>query len=197
MKLKLIVTALVVAAMPMYAQAQSPNPPKPSKPAKAAPAVPAAPVSKVAAAQKVVKTISGDKIKTETYCDIGKLGEQIEEAEKKNDMKKIDELNKKMDDLATKLGPEYVALMGQLEDVDFFLSIKSMSYKKMDDLATKLGPEYVALMVSSRTSTRVRKRVRILVRRSGGSTSCARSSGMARGPLVRQIQSRVAAFRDT
>ena len=97
MKLKLIVTALVVAAMPMYAQAQSPNPPKPSKPAKAAPAVPAAPVSKVAAAQRVVKTISGDKIKTETYCDIGKLGEQIEEAEKKNDMKKIDELNKKMD----------------------------------------------------------------------------------------------------
>ena len=69
MKLKLIVTALVVAAMPMYAQAQSPNPPKPSKPAKAAPAVPAAPVSKVAAAQRVVKTISGDKIKTETtHC---------------------------------------------------------------------------------------------------------------------------------
>ena len=61
MKLKLIITALVVAAMPMYAQAQSPNPPKPSKPAKAAPAVPAAPVSKVVAAQKVVKTISGDK----------------------------------------------------------------------------------------------------------------------------------------
>jgi hypothetical protein len=123
-KLKLIITALVVAAMPMYAQAQSPNPPKPSKPAKAAPAVPAA--------QKVVKTISGDKIKTETYCDIGKLGEQIEEAEKKNDMKKIDELNKKMDDLATKLGPEYVALMGQLEDID-------PSSKEGQDISSALG----------------------------------------------------------
>jgi len=131
-KLKLIITALVVAAMPMYAQAQSPNPPKPSKPAKAAPAVPAAPVSKVAAAQKVVKTISGDKIKTETYCDIGKLGEQIEEAEKKNDMKKIDELNKKMDDLATKLGPEYVALMGQLEDID-------PGSKEGQDISSALG----------------------------------------------------------
>ena len=132
MKLKLIITALVVAAMPMCAQAQSPNPPKPSKPAKAAPAVPAAPVSKVAAAQRVVKTISGDKIKTGTYCDIGKLSEQIEEAEQKNDMKKIDELNKKMDDLATKLGPEYVALMGQLEDVD-------PSSKEGQDISSALG----------------------------------------------------------
>jgi len=131
-KLKLIVLALVVAAVPMCAQAQAPNPPKPSKPAKAAPAAPAAPVSKVAAAQRVVKTISGDKTKTETYCDIGKLGEQIEQAEQKNDMKKIDELNKKMDELATKLGPEYVALMGQLEDVD-------PSSKEGQDISSALG----------------------------------------------------------
>jgi len=131
-KLKLIVAALVVAAVPMCAQAQAPNPPKPSKPAKAAPAAPAAPVSKVAAAQRVVKTISGDKTKTETYCDIGKLGEQIEQAEQKNDMKKIDELNKKMDELATKLGPEYVALMGQLEDVD-------PSSKEGQDISSALG----------------------------------------------------------
>ena len=132
MKLKLIVAALVVAVVPMCAQAQAPNPPKPSKPAKAAPAAPAAPVSKVAAAQRVVKTISGDKTKTETYCDIGKLGEQIEQAEQKNDMKKIDELNKKMDELATKLGPEYVALMGQLEDVD-------PSSKEGQDISSALG----------------------------------------------------------
>ena len=132
MKLKLIVAALVVAVVPMCAQAQAPNPPKPSKPAKAAPAVPAAPVSKVAAAQRVVKTISGDKTKTETYCDIGKLGDQIEKAEQKNDMKKIDELNKKMDELATKLGPEYVALMGQLEDID-------PSSKEGQDISSALG----------------------------------------------------------
>ena len=129
MKLKLIVAALVVAAMPMCAQAQSSSPPKPSKPAKAAPA---APVSKVAAAQRVVKTISGDKTKTETYCDIGKLSQQIEEAEQKNDMKKIDELNKKMDELATKLGPEYVALMGELEDID-------PSSKEGEDVSSALG----------------------------------------------------------
>ena len=73
--------------------------------------------TKVAAAQKVVKTISADKAKTQTYCDIGKLGDQIQEADKKNDMKKIDELNSKMGELATKLGPDYVALI-VVDDID-------------------------------------------------------------------------------
>ena len=121
MHFKLIVAALAIAAVPALAQAQAPNPPKaskPTKPAKAAPAAPAAPASKAAAAQTLVKTISTDKAKTQTYCDIGKLGDQIEEAEQKKDLKKIDELNKKMDELATKLGPEYVALMGELQDID-------------------------------------------------------------------------------
>ncbi|HVQ82317.1 MAG: hypothetical protein WBV76_08410 [Pseudolabrys sp.] len=121
MHFKLIVAALAIAAVPALAQAQAPNPPKsskPTKPAKAAPAAPAAPASKAAAAQKLVKTISTDKAKTQTYCDIGKLGDQIEEAEQKKDLKRIDDLNRKMDELATKLGPEYVALMGDLQDID-------------------------------------------------------------------------------
>ena len=118
MKLKLIVAILAIAAVPVCAQAQAPNPPKSSKPAKAAPAAPAAPATKAAAAQKVVKSISSDKAKTQTYCDIGKLGDQIEEAEQKKDMKKIDELNQKMEDLAKKLGPEYVSLMDGLQEID-------------------------------------------------------------------------------
>ena len=69
-------------------------------------------------AQRVVKIVSGDKVKTQTYCDIGKLSSQIEDAEQKKDMNKIDELNRKMDELATKLGAEYVALMTKLEDID-------------------------------------------------------------------------------
>lgn len=118
MHFKLIVAALAIAAVPALAQAQAPNPPKSSKPAKPAKAAPAAPASKAEAAQKLVKTISADKAKTQTYCDIGKLGDQIEEAEQKKDLKRIDELNWKMDELATKLGPEYVALMGDLQDID-------------------------------------------------------------------------------
>src|SRR5215467_664605 len=108
MNFKLIVAVLAIAAVPVGAQAQAPNAPKSSKTSKPAKA---APVTTTAAAQKVVKTISGDKAKIQTYCDIGKLGSQIEDAEKKNDMNKIDELNKKRDEMATKLGPEYGALL--------------------------------------------------------------------------------------
>ena len=115
MNFKMIVVVLGIAVVPVCVQAQAPNPPKSSKPAKAAPP---APVTTAAAAQKVVKTISGDKAKTQTYCDIGKLGSQIEDAEQKKDMSKIDGLNKKMDEMATKLGPDYVALMTRLEDID-------------------------------------------------------------------------------
>ena len=118
MHFKLIVAALAIAAVPALAQAQAPNPPKSSKPTKPAKAAPAAPASNAEAAQKLVKTISTDKAKTQTYCDIGKLGDQIEEAEQKKDLKRIDDLNRKMDELATKLGPEYVALMGDLQDID-------------------------------------------------------------------------------
>jgi hypothetical protein len=104
MNSKLFVMVLALAAAPGCAWAQVANPPKSPKPTKAAPA---APVATVPAAQKVVKAISGDK-----------LGGQIEDAEQKKDMNKIDELNKRMDEMATKLGPDYGALMTKLEDID-------------------------------------------------------------------------------
>jgi len=115
MNLRLFVAVLALTTGSAGAGAQATNPPKAPKPAKAAPA---APVATVPAAQKVVKAISGDKAKTQIYCDIGKLGGQIEDAEQKKDMNKIDELNKRMDEMATKLGPDYVALMNSLEDID-------------------------------------------------------------------------------
>ena len=128
MKFNLFIVSLLVVAMAVCAQAQAPQPiqspqsPKATQAPKASKAPKAAKGSnettKVAAAQKVVKTISADKAKTQTYCDIGKLGDQIQEADKKNDMKKIDELNLKMDELATKLGPDYVQLIGVLDDID-------------------------------------------------------------------------------
>jgi len=128
MKFNLFIVSLLVVAMAVCAQAQAPQPiqspqsPKATQAPKASKAPKAAKGSnettKVAAAQRVVKTISADKAKTQTYCDIGKLGDQIQEADKKNDMKKIDELNLKMDELATKLGSDYVQLIGGLDDID-------------------------------------------------------------------------------
>jgi hypothetical protein len=102
MNLKLIVAIMVVAAVPLHAHAQKPS---------------AAKVTK-ASAQKVIKTITSDKAKNQIFCDLGKLAAQIDDAEQKKDMKKIDELNQKMGELATKLGPEYASLMDGMQDMD-------------------------------------------------------------------------------
>ena len=99
---KLIIAILVIAAVPVCAQAQKPS---------------AATVTKTDV-QKVVKLISGDKAKTQTYCDIGKLNEQMAEADETKDAKKLDELSQQIDALGKKLGPEYAALMDGLQDVD-------------------------------------------------------------------------------
>ena len=102
MNLKLIVAILLIVALPLCAQAQK---------------LSAAKVTK-ADVQKVVKIISGDKAKTQTYCDLGKLNEQIEEADEKKDIKKTEELSQQIDALGKKLGPEYAALMDGLQEVD-------------------------------------------------------------------------------
>ena len=60
------------------------------------------------------KIIKGDRVKTETYCDMVKLGHEMAAA----DEKKADELNQKMGELQKKLGPEYAALMDAFQDVD-------------------------------------------------------------------------------
>ena len=102
MNRKFIVAILLVAAVPAFAQAQKPS---------------AAKVTK-ADAQNVLKIISGDKAKTQTYCDMTKLGEQIEQANEKKDNKMVNELSQKLVALEEKLGPEYNALMDGLQDID-------------------------------------------------------------------------------
>ena len=101
MNLKLIVATLVIAAVPVFAQVQESR---------------AANVK--ADAQEVVKLISADKAKIQAYCDIAKLGEQMDQAEQKKDSKKTEELDKKLDEMSQKLGPEYATLVEALQDVD-------------------------------------------------------------------------------
>ena len=100
MNLRSIVTILVVAAVPVCAQAQKPS---------------AAKVTK--AEQKVVKIIRGDKAKTRIYCDMAKIGAQILQANEQ-DPKQSDELSQKLLELGKKLGPEYAALMDGLQGMD-------------------------------------------------------------------------------
>ena len=66
---KLTVAILAISAIPVCAPAQDASPP-------------------VAAARKVVGIINSDPAKIAIYCDIDKLGEQIEDANEKNDKKR-------------------------------------------------------------------------------------------------------------
>jgi hypothetical protein len=68
--------------------------------------------------QNVIKTISGDKPKTQTYCQLHEVSDQITQAAQKKDNKKVEELSRKIEELEGSLGPEYVALANELEEVD-------------------------------------------------------------------------------
>ena len=71
MKLKLV-AAISALAIPALAQAQQRGPPKVPKPTKAD-------------AQKVVEIITSDKVKTQAYCDLTKLLDQIQAVQQEED----------------------------------------------------------------------------------------------------------------
>jgi hypothetical protein len=103
MKLKRFAAVIVFAVLPLCAQAQQGGTPK--KPTNAD-------------AQKVAKMISADKAKLKIYCDMAVLAEQIDKADEKKDTKTVEALEQKMDSMAEQLGPEYIALMDGLQDMD-------------------------------------------------------------------------------
>ncbi len=98
MNLKLSVAILAIAAVPVCAQAQQSS------------------TAKLKAdAQNVVNIISGDKAKTQTYCQITDLADQ---AEATTDEDKAIELSQKITALAGTMGSEYEALLRDLDDAD-------------------------------------------------------------------------------
>ena len=97
----LILTILIIGILPVYAQDQQPDAAK----------------LKVDA-QKVVSTISGDKAKTQAYCQITNLGGEIDKTTQEKDEKKAEALTQKINDLEKQLGPEYVALFNALYKVN-------------------------------------------------------------------------------
>jgi hypothetical protein len=99
MNLKVVVAILLIAAVPVWANAQNPLVTKDD-------------------AQKVVTIISSDKAKIQTYCEIQELGEQMERAYEKRNLELVDELLQKIETMEKTLGPEYVALMEGLDLVD-------------------------------------------------------------------------------
>ena len=73
-----------------------------------------APKPTIADAQKLVQTISSDKTKLQAYREIGKLQDQMEKAEEKNDTKTIEALGAKVDNLEQQVGPDYARIMDGL-----------------------------------------------------------------------------------
>ena len=106
MKLRLVATISALVAIPAFAYAQQggprPNVPKPTK----------------ADAQNVVQIITGDKVKTQAYCDLTKLEGQVKALPQNTDTKTAETLTKQAEALIDKLGPEYFELMDGLELVD-------------------------------------------------------------------------------
>jgi flagellar motility protein MotE (MotC chaperone) len=95
---RLIFAILIISTLPLYAQSQAPN--------------------AAELAQKVVSIISGDRAKTQTYCQVLDLSDQLDQVDRHQDRKKAEDLSQKIDELQTKLGPEYLALLEATKDVD-------------------------------------------------------------------------------
>ena len=61
-------------------------------------------------AQNAVKIISGDKQKTDAYCELADLTDKFDQAVEEKDTKKAEEVSQKGEELLRKLGPEFAAL---------------------------------------------------------------------------------------
>jgi DNA repair ATPase RecN len=97
----LIVGILIISTAPLFAQAQQPD------------------MAKLKTdAQKVISIIRGDKAKTEAYCQLDSISEQIDQATEAGDTKKVDALSQQTEELEKKLGPEYRTLFDTLNDAD-------------------------------------------------------------------------------
>jgi hypothetical protein len=100
MKIALVVVGLTVSIMPLYAQ-DRPD------------------IAKLKAdAESVVKMTSGDKQKMQTYCELVDVSDRIGEANEEEDTEKAEKLSNKADELEKNLGPEFGALVVELDKLE-------------------------------------------------------------------------------
>jgi hypothetical protein len=105
MRLKLFVAVAILVTASIAAFAQTDEPDNQAPPT-------------IEDAQELVQTISGDKAKLKTFCELDNLYKQVEEAEERNDMKERDALRVKIDSLEQQVGPDYRRVMDGLGEVD-------------------------------------------------------------------------------
>ena len=114
----LIVAILAISTAPLYAQRQQQN------------------VAKLKAdARNLVGIIGGDKTKTQTYCQIDDLSEQLNQAVQDKDRKKAEALSQKISELYKKMGPEFAALI----DIEKHIDLDSLDGQEIASIVASLG----------------------------------------------------------
>jgi len=92
-------------------------------------------------AEKVVKIISADKQKIETYCKLANLSDEINKAGSAGDKSKLEQLSKQAEDLGKSLGPEFIQLSAGLEDMDLHSKAGEEVSAELDKLDKFCGPK--------------------------------------------------------
>ena len=114
----LIVAILAISTSPLCAQRQQQN------------------VAKLKAdARNLVGIIGSDKTKTQTYCQIHDLSEQLIQAVEEKDRKKATALAEKIAELYKKMGPEFAALI----DIEKHVDLNSQDGKEIASIVASLG----------------------------------------------------------
>jgi hypothetical protein len=66
--------------------------------------------------EKIVQLVSTDKTKTQFYCELAKINEQISQA--KTNSASVERLEDRADELEEKIGPEFVKFMDALDGAE-------------------------------------------------------------------------------
>ena len=114
----LIVAILSISTAPLHAQRQQQN------------------IAKLKAdARNLVGIIGSDKTKTQTYCQIEDLSEQLDQAVLKRDTKKAKALVEKIAELSKKMGSEFAALV----DIEKHVDLNSPDGQEIASIVATLG----------------------------------------------------------
>jgi ABC-type transporter Mla subunit MlaD len=117
-RLLIILGILIILTAPLYAQRQQQN------------------VAELKAdARNLVGIIGSAKTKTQTYCQINDLSEQLIQAVQEKDRKKADALAEKIAVLNKKMGPEFAALI----DIEKHVDLNSREGREIASIVASLG----------------------------------------------------------
>ena len=114
----LIVAILLTSTVPLCAQRQQQN------------------VAKLKAdARNLVGIIGSDKTKTQTYCQIDDLTEQLDQAVEKRHTKTAKALVERIAELNKKMGPDFAALV----DIEKHVDLNSRDGQEIASIVASLG----------------------------------------------------------